>query len=188
MRKNMKKSARVLSRKIVFRGRVFYVTSERVREPRPRDGAIEVRRDIVHHPGSVVVMAIDRNEAEPRILLERQYRFAARQRLWELPAGRIDEAEHALAAAKRELMEETGYRASRWKLAMRFWSSPGFLDEQMALYVASGLRRGHARPEEDEVITKTFLPLSAARRMVMNGKIRDAKTIAGILWLAQKQR
>jgi ADP-ribose pyrophosphatase len=177
--------ARVLRRRTVFRGKVFFVTSETVIEPGAgAKPAVKVRRDIVRHPGSVVVLAVDDGGREPRVLLERQYRFAAKSRLWELPAGRIDAGERPLAAAKRELLEETGYTATRWKPALRFWSSPGFLDEQMAIYLAQELHRGKAQPEEDEVIAKRFCPLSAATKMVTSGQIRDAKTIAGILWLA----
>jgi len=173
---------RVLSKRVVFRGPVFYVTSEMVREP----GGVRVRRDMIRHPGSVVIMAVDDSAAEPRVLLEQQYRYAARQRLWEFPAGRIDEGESALAGAKRELKEETGYRARRWERAMFFWASPGFLDETMAVYLARDLVRGEAEQEEDEIIRHRFLPLPAAVRMATNGTIRDAKTIAGILWLHQR--
>ena len=181
-------AARVLRGRTVFRGKVFHVTSERVIEPGVGSrAAVKVRRDIVRHPGSVVVMALDEDEGgrEPRILLERQYRYAAKARLWELPAGRIDPGERPLAAAKRELLEETGYTAARWQPALRFWSSPGFLDEQMAVYLARGLRPGKARPEEDEIISKRFFPLPAAVQMIMSGKIADAKTIAGVLWLRE---
>ena len=169
---------------MVYRGPVFYVTSDRVREP----GGITVRRDMVRHPGSVVIMAVDDSAGGPRVLLARQYRYAAGAAIWELPAGRIDEGESELAAAKRELQEETGYTASRWKRALFFYVSPGFLDETMAIYVARGLRPGPARPEEDEFIRKRFFPLSAAVRMVMAGKLRDAKTIAAVLWLLQQLR
>ena len=179
MAKRTRQLARVLSKRVVFRGPVFYVTSEMVREP----GGVRVRRDMIRHPGSVVIMAVDEKASEPRILLEHQYRYAARQLLWEFPAGRIDEGESALAGAKRELKEETGYRARRWQRAMFFWASPGFLDETMAVYLARDLVRGKAEPEEDEIIRTRFVPLSAAVRMATNGTIRDGKTIAGILWL-----
>jgi ADP-ribose pyrophosphatase len=134
-----------------------------------------------------VILAVDESGAEPGILLERQYRHAARQLLWELPAGRIDEGENDLVAAKRELLEETGYTASKWKCILRFFASPGFLAEAMNLYYARGLRPGKAQPEDDEVIHVRFVPLSAAVRMVMRGTIKDAKTISGILWLSQSQ-
>ncbi len=174
------RGAQVLASRIVFRGPVFYVTSDRVREP----GGVEVRRDLVRHPGSVVIMAIDETRREPRVLLARQYRHAAGADLWELPAGRIDAGEDELTAARRELVEETGYRASEWQRELFFYSSPGFLDETMALYLARGLRRGRARPEEDEVIRRRFVPLPAVLQMIERGAIRDGKTLAGVLWLS----
>jgi ADP-ribose pyrophosphatase len=175
-------SVRVLKKRVVFRGPVFYVTSEVVQEP----AGVRVRRDMIRHPGSAVILAVDDSSGEPRVLLERQYRYAAQQRLWELPAGRIDEGESQLAAAKRELREETGFAARRWTQAMFFWVSPGFLDETMAIFLARDLVRGDDEPEDDEVITKRFFPLAAAVRMAMNGTIRDAKTIAAVLWLNQR--
>ena len=122
--------------------------SDRVREP---NGAV-VRRDVVRHTGSAVILAVDDTGPGPRVLLERQYRYAADDYLWELPAGRVDAGEKALAGAKRELLEETGYRASRWKQALFFYPSPGFLDETMTVYLATGLTAGEAQPEEDESI------------------------------------
>jgi ADP-ribose pyrophosphatase len=181
-RKTGKRDVRVLSAKVVYRGPVFHVSSDRVREP----SGVRVRRDVVRHSGSVVVLAVDESRRQPRVLLERQYRYAARDYLWELPAGRIDPGENELAAARRELREETGYRARHWKRILFFYSSPGFLDETMAIYLARGLERGAAQPEEDEVIHKRLFPLAAAVRMVMKGVIRDGKSIAGLLWLARK--
>jgi ADP-ribose pyrophosphatase len=181
-KRSKKQAVRVLKKRVVFRGPVFYVTSEQVEEP----GGVRVRRDVIRHPGSVVILAVDDTRLEPRVLLERQYRYAAQQRLWELPAGRIDEGESELAAAKRELREETGFSARRWQRALFLWVSPGFLDETMAIYLARDLQGGAAEPEDDEVIAKRFVPLAAAVRMAMNGTIRDAKTIAAILWLKQK--
>jgi ADP-ribose pyrophosphatase len=171
--------ARVFSSKEVFRGPVFRVTSESVVEP----GGIKVRRDIVRHPGSVVILAVDETRSQPRLLLEWQYRHAAQSFLWELPAGRIDEGETELAAAKRELLEETGYSADKWRPALKYYASPGFMDETMAIYLARNLRRGVACPEDDEIIRKRFVPLSDIIQRISKGKIRDGKTIAGVLWL-----
>jgi ADP-ribose pyrophosphatase len=176
--------ARVLSSREVYRGPVFWITSEQVLEP----SGVRVRRDIVRHSGSVVILAAEESRSEPRVLLERQYRHTAGQFLWELPAGRIEEGENKLVAAKRELLEETGYTASRWRCILRFYASPGFLAETMNVYFARGLRPGQAQPEADEVIQVRMMPLSTAVRMVMNGAIRDAKTICGILWLNQSRK
>src|SRR5271166_3217587 len=181
--------ARVLSSRISYRGPVFSVTTDEVEEP----GGVRARRDVVRHSGSIVVLAVEEparavKGAEPRILLERQYRHAAQSMMWELPAGRIDDGETALTAAKRELLEETGYTARQWKRILHFYVSPGFLDETMTIYLAQGLDAGEAQPEADERITTRFFALSEAKRMALYGRIRDAKTIAGILWLAQMPR
>ena len=174
--------ARTLSSRVVYRGPAFSVSADDVLEPT----GVRTRRDIVHHTGSVVVLAVDDSAPEPNILLERQYRHAAQDFLWELPAGRIDKGEKELGAAKRELLEETGYTASKWRRILRFYASPGFVAETMAVFLARGLRAGKAQPEADEVIEIRFVPLSEAVRMVMRESIRDAKTISGILWLAQQ--
>jgi ADP-ribose pyrophosphatase len=196
-----KKSVRILSSKVAYRGPVFQITSDQVKEP---SGAT-VRRDVVRHSGSVVIMAVENSsllargkqkqtrKEEPRVLLARQYRYTANDFIWELPAGRIDEGEDELPAAKRELIEETGFTADRWKRVLYFYVSPGFLDETMAVYLAEGLHSGEAQPEEDEFIAKRFFSLSQAVRMATSGVIRDAKTIASVLLLdhaqnAQKRR
>jgi ADP-ribose pyrophosphatase len=197
--------ARVLSSRISYQGPVFSVTTDEVEEP----GGVRARRDVIRHSGSVVILAVDEAQPvdstktskkrsteksknknknknkEPSILLERQYRHAAQSMMWELPAGRIDDGETALTAAKRELLEETGFSASRWKRILHFYVSPGFLDETMTIYLAQGLKAGKAQPEDDERIETRFFPLSEAKQMALNGRIRDAKTISGILWLAQ---
>jgi ADP-ribose pyrophosphatase len=175
--------ARVLSSKVVYRGPVFWVTTDYVTEP----GGVRVRRDVVRHSGSVVILAVDERRSQPYVLLERQYRHAAENYLWELPAGRIDKGEKPLAAAKRELLEETGYTAARWKRILNFYASPGFVAETMSLYLARGLRAGTAQPEADEMIEQRMVPLSIAFRWVMRGTIRDAKTISGLLWLSHRR-
>jgi ADP-ribose pyrophosphatase len=149
---------------------------------------VRARRDIVRHSGSVVVLAVEDNGEDPRVLLERQYRHAAQRYLWELPAGRIDPGEKELAAAKRELLEETGFRAARWKRILRFYASPGFVAETMSIYLAEGLCAGVAQPEADEVIHHQLVALREAIDMVVQGRISDAKTICGVLWLAQTRK
>lgn len=171
--------ARVISSRMVYRGPVFWVTTDQVQEP----GGIKVRRDLIHHSGSVVVLAVDNAGAVPRVLLEWQYRHAAGDYLWELPAGRVDPGEQELKAAQRELLEETGYRAARWRRILRFYASPGFMAETMAVYLATGLTKGKAEPEADEIIRLRMVPLPAAVKMVLKGTIRDGKTIASVLWL-----
>jgi ADP-ribose pyrophosphatase len=182
--RSTKKSARILSSKLVYRGPAFWVTSERVLEPT----GVKTLREVVRHTGSVVVLATDHRGKEPVILLERQYRHAAASFLWELPAGRIDKGEKPLPAAKRELLEETGFRAKTWKRILHFFASPGFVAEPMTLYWARDLKAGEAQPEEDEVIQIRIVPLSQAVDMVLRGQIRDAKTISGVLWLDHHQR
>ena len=171
--------ARLISSRTVYRGPVFWVTTDDVQEP----GGVRARRDVVHHTGSVVVLAVDDSRSTPRVLLERQYRHAANDFLWEIPAGRIDAGEKPLSAAQRELLEETGYTAAHWRRIFHFYASPGFVAETMSVYLATGLRPGQAQPEDDEVIYKRMVPLPTAVRMVLRGTIRDAKTISSILWL-----
>jgi ADP-ribose pyrophosphatase len=178
------KKARVLSSRIVYRGPAFWVTTDQVQEP----GGVRARRDIVRHSGSVVVLAIDESRPAPRVLLERQYRHAANSYLWELPAGRIDPGEKPLPAAKRELLEETGYTAAQWRRIFNFYASPGFVAETMSVFLATGLHAGKAQPEADEMITKRLVPLPLAVSMVLSGTIRDAKTISSILWLDHQTR
>jgi ADP-ribose pyrophosphatase len=173
------RKARVISSRVVYRGPVFWVTTDEVEEP----GGIRARRDVIHHTGSVVVLAVDESRSEPRVLLERQYRHAAQDYLWELPAGRIDPGEKPLPAAKRELLEETGYTAAHWRRILYFYASPGFVAETMTVFLATGLRAGVAQPEDDEVIHLRLVPLSTALGMVLSRKVRDAKTISSILWL-----
>jgi len=173
---------KVLSSKTVFKGRVFHVTRDRVQEP----NGVTAIREVIRHSGSVVVLAVDDSGLEPRVLLERQYRYAAQDYMLELPAGRIDPGEDPLAAGKRELLEETGYAANRWKRALFFYPSPGFLEETMTVFLARGLKAGKAQPEDDERIEYELVPLPQVVKLILSGQIRDGKTIAGVLWYQEQ--
>lgn len=183
-KKSRAKPVRVLSSKTPFKGRVFSVTSERVLEP----NGITAVRDVIRHSGSVVILPVDDSGSGPHVLLERQYRYAAGDYMWEIPAGRIDPGEKELVAAKRELLEETGYRAKKWRKILFFYPSPGFLAETMSVYLATGLQPGEAQPEADEKIDFELVALPKALQMVDSGKIRDGKTITSLLWLERRSK
>jgi ADP-ribose pyrophosphatase len=170
---------RVISSNLSYKGKVFSVFTDKVQEP---GGHINVR-DVIRHNGSVVMLAVDesKNPDDPEILFERQYRHAAGQFLIELPAGRVEPNEPTLAAAKRELIEETGYRAKRWTLLTKYFASPGFLGEWMQIYLARDIREGAAAPEDDENIEVLRLPLSQALALVAANKIHDGKTLIGLM-------
>jgi ADP-ribose pyrophosphatase len=138
----------------------------------------EIHRAIVQHHGSAVMMAVD---ARKRILLVRQYRVPARDYLWELPAGRLDKGETPLQAAKRELIEETGYRAKHWKKLVMFYPSPGFVAEKMTIFLATGLTEGRATPMEDERIEARWFTAKEIEQAIKKEKIVDGKTMLGFL-------
>ncbi len=175
-----------LSSKTVYQGKVFWVTRDEVEEP----GGVKASRDVIRHNGSVVVLAVDTqtNPKDPGILLIRQYRHAAGKLMLELPAGRIEPGEKAMAAGKRELIEETGYRAKRWSRHCNYYASPGFLTETMTILLAEGLTLGEATPEEDEKIELHMTPLSEVLRLIRAGKIEDGKTLIGVLLYADRRR
>jgi ADP-ribose pyrophosphatase len=177
-RKSATKTARLISSKLAYKGKVFSVYTDKVEEP---GGSIN-ERDVIRHNGSVVILAIDeaKNPSDPEVILERQYRHAAGQFLLELPAGRIEPNEAPLAAAKREMIEETGFRAKRWTLLTKYFASPGFLGEWMQIYLARDIREGAAQPEADEQIEIVRMPLSEAMAMVAANKIHDGKTLIGL--------
>ena len=176
-----RQQARVLSSRQVFAGRIFSVRRDRVSEP----GGVIAVRDIVVHPGSVVVLPIFPGGT---LLLIRQYRHAARAFLWELVAGRVDAGESPVQAAYRELVEETGYTARRLRKLLEIFPSPGFVSERMWIFSASGLTRGAASPEDDERIVARRFSLAAAEQMIRRGTLRDAKSIAAILFYARFAR
>lgn len=170
--------AKVLSSRVLYSGPVFAVRQDRVVEP----GGIRTTRDLVTHFGSVVVLPV---LSDGRILLIRQYRHSIGQFLWELVAGRIERGENPRAAAKRELLEETGYTARRYRKLLKLFPTPGFVSEFMVIYAAEGLVAGTAQPEDDERITARAFSLREIERWMRSGRLRDAKSLAAILYYSR---
>jgi ADP-ribose pyrophosphatase len=167
---------RLVSTKTVYRGKVIDVRVDRIVEPRGKP----VQRELVCHGGSAVVLP---RFGDGRILLVRQFRYPARQMLWELVAGGIEPGESAQKAAERELKEETGYSAKSFKLLFKFYPSPGVLSERMHLFEATHLVLGAAEPEADEKIQAKLFSVAKLKEMLRSGKIQDGKTLVGLLWL-----
>jgi ADP-ribose pyrophosphatase len=167
--------ARILRSKVIYKGPVFGVRRDEVLEP----GGIRTTREVITHPGSVVVLPV---LPDGRILLIRQYRHATRRFLWELVAGRMEPGETPRRAAARELIEETGYRAGKYRVFLDLFPTPGFLEERMYILLAQKLTSGDARPEVDEKIISRAFTYSQLEQMIRRGKLRDAKTIAGLLY------
>ena len=180
---------RVIASEVVHRG--HYMTF-RVDTIERADGSTG-RRDIVGHPGAIAVLALD---DDGRLLMVRQWRVAASEALLEIPAGTLDVhdgvTEDPDVAARRELEEETGHRAARWRKLAEFWTAPGFATELMHLYLATGIAGasadGRLTPDEDERLELEALPLDDAVGLALDGTLRDAKSILGILWLERLRR
>ena len=175
--------AELISSKVVYQGPLFRVLHDKLIEP----GGRSSERDVIRHNGSVVILAIDSSKSKknPWIVVERQYRHAAQQFLWELPAGKLDAGEDALAGAQRELAEETGYSAKKWKPLVEYYASPGFLGESMKVFLAEGLVAGDAHPEEDEEIDFRLVKLSDVLKLIDKGAILDGKTLTSVLLYAR---
>ena len=184
--KKSTRKPRVIASKLAFKGKVFSVYSDKVEEP---GGHINTR-DVIRHNGSIVILAVDesKDRRDPEVIMERQYRHAAGQLLLELPAGRIEPGEAPLAAAKREMIEETGYRAKRWTHLTKYFASPGFLGESMNIYLARDITEGKAQPEADEQIEVIRIKLSELLKMIAADKIHDGKTLIGVLFYDAARR
>ena len=167
-----------MSRRSIFKGRKLELVLDSVRLPNGRD----VERELVLHPGAVVIVPLLRPGV---ILLLKQYRHAVGGELYELPAGTLEPDEPPEACAARELVEETGFRAASLRILTRFWSSPGILREEMHLFLAQDLERTRQDLDVDEMIEVQEVRLEDAVEMVRDGRIADAKTIVGVLYVRQ---
>lgn len=164
--------------KEVYTCPIFRITEDEATDNK----GFDMKRSIVRHQGSAVMMAVDEKK---RVLLVRQYRLPADRYLWELPAGKIDDGETPAQTAKRELIEETGYRAKKWKKLAEFFPSPGYVQEKMTIYLAKDLVEGEAQPMEDERIESKWFTKKELTEMIRSNKIIDSKTLIGYLYWAK---
>jgi ADP-ribose pyrophosphatase len=166
----------------IWQNRFLDAHLDRVRYP---DGTIG-DQVLIHHPGAsaVVPFLSDPTGEDPQLLLMRQYRYATGGLLWEIPAGRLEPGEDPIVCAHRELREETGCSATGMDRLTTMWTTPGFTNERIHLFMATGLERGEPRHEADEFIEVSTFPLSGVLRMIERGEISDAKTIIGVLFAA----
>jgi len=173
---------KVSSRRI-HTGKIIKLDTDTVRFP---DGSI-ADLDMVRHPGASAIVPFlgDGRDADPELLLIKQYRYAAEQYLYEIPAGRLDPGEEPEHCAVRELREETGCSAHRVEFLFTMYTTPGFTDERIHVFMATGLERGETAHEADEFMTIEPVTLSRALRLIKEGEIKDGKTALGILYAAR---
>jgi ADP-ribose pyrophosphatase len=173
---------KIVSSKQVLKNKLFTVVEEVAHD----NSGFEIKRAIVRHPGSAVMLAADEGE---RILLVKQFRLPAGKDLWELPAGRIDPGETPLQAAKRELREETGFQAKKWSKLISCWASPGYVAEKMNIFLAQDLTAGEQQPMDDERIAIEWFTRKQLLEMIHSGKMEDGKTLVGyFLWLEHRKK
>lgn len=167
-------SETTINTKQIFSGKILKLRLDEVKLPNGKHST----REIVEHPGAVAIVPLDDDR---NVIMVRQYRKPVEEVLLEIPAGKLEKNEDINLCAQRELLEETGYKAKNLIHIMDFYTSPGFSNEKMALFIAAGLEESVGRPDEDEIIKKERIPLEKALDMVKNGEIKDAKTIVGLL-------
>ena len=163
----------------IYTGRIFKVVKKFI----TNNSGKQLERHVVVHPGAVVILPV---LSDGRIVLIRQDRIAVEENLIELPAGTMEPGEEPIATARRELREETGYRADELVPALKFYASPGFVKEEMRLFVATKLTAGPTAMDDDEKIEPLLVDMPQALKMIQSGEIRDAKTIIGLLWHHQQ--
>jgi ADP-ribose pyrophosphatase len=173
---------KITESKEVYTCKLFRVTEDKAVDQK---SGFEIKRSVVRHAGSAVMMAMDDKK---RILLVRQYRLPAEDYMWELPAGKVDDGEKPIQAAKRELTEETGYKARKWTKLVSFFASPGYVQERMTIFLATDLTKGQATPMDDEQIETRWFKRKEIAQMIREGKIQDGKTIIGYYLATDKSR
>jgi ADP-ribose pyrophosphatase len=164
----------------LYRGKIFDVVLEKVTLP---NGAVK-DREIVRHPGAAAMVPL---LEDGRVVLIKQYRHAVGEFVWEIPAGTLEPEEAPVACARRELVEETGYKAAKFEKLTEILPAPGYTDEHIHIFLATGLTAGDQRLEDDEVLELQPTVLDSALAMVTQGEIRDAKTIAGLFLTSLKR-
>lgn len=170
---------KILSRTRVFQNRILTLDNETFILP----SGVKATFAVVRHPGAVAIVPMLNSRD---VVLIRQYRHAVGGYLYEIPAGTLERGEAPLSCAKRELIEETGYRASRLKKLATFYTAPGFCNELMHLYLATGLRPAKGDQDTDEVIRPVKVPLKKIGSMIKSGRIRDAKSLVGLMWITRR--
>ena len=166
---------KITRKREVYKSKIFRVVEEHATDP----SGFQIDRAVVRHGGSAVMLAVDKHD---RILLVKQFRLPAEAELWEIPAGRLEPGEQPLATARRELAEETGYTAKKWKKLVFWFPSPGYVSEKMHLFLARDLTRGKATPMEDERIETRWFKKKELARLIRDGKIPDGKTLIAFLY------
>ncbi|MBI4353767.1 MAG: NUDIX hydrolase [Candidatus Omnitrophica bacterium] len=173
----MRTSIKLLKRSIIYQGPIVRLIKEELMV-----GGKRITRETIQHPGAVVIVPLlPRN----RVILVRQYRRSVNQWLLELPAGTLHPGEKPALCARRELEEETGWRAKRLRRLCCFYAAPGAMNERMTLFLAQDLIPGHSNLDHDEFLKVIVLPLKEALRKIQTGTIRDAKTLIGLWWAQQ---
>lgn len=171
-----------ISSEPIYMGRIVRLFKDTVRFPDGSTGELEM----VRHPGASAILPFlsDPAGSDPQLLLIKQYRYAAGGFIYEIPAGMLNEGEDPLVCAHRELKEETGCTAAKMEHLFTLLTTPGFTDERIEIYMATGLERGETAHESDEFLTVETVTLSSALQLIQRGEIQDGKTALGILFAA----
>ncbi|TYP54256.1 NUDIX domain-containing protein [Thermosediminibacter litoriperuensis] len=162
-----------INSKNIYSGKILKLRLDEVKLPNGKTST----REIVEHPGAVAIVAIDDDGS---VLMVRQYRKPVEEELLEIPAGKLEDNEDVRACAQRELIEETGYRAENLVHIIDFYTSPGFSNEKMSLFIGRNLKKAAGKADEDEYIKMEKIPFEQAVKMAYSGELKDAKTIVGL--------